>query len=214
MTTRSSATAIPVAPSPTEIHSFDALLVAEEAPQAVVECPAQPVGAGLQDVEDRALPADEAARELDDLLEDLGRISQGGDAGGDLAQGLFRSGPAGERAAGPVELLEELGPGDRDSSLRGDRLEQAGIGLAPRVGARGEDRQGAERTGLPDQRRGHHRVDAEFRHVRIAAGPVREAVVGGVIARPDGPRLDHRLAGDALLGRFVGIDVPWPRRPA
>ena len=108
-----------------------ALLVAEEPPQAVVERPAQLVGAGLQDVEDGPLPADQAARELDDLLEDLGRIAQRGDACGDLAQGLFRPGPAGERAAGPVELLEELGPGDGDGGLRGDRLEQAGIGVPP-----------------------------------------------------------------------------------
>ena len=42
----------------------------------------------------------------------------------------------------------------------------------------------------------------------VAADAVREARVGGVIARPDGPCLDHGLAGDALLQRLVGIDVP------
>ena len=36
---------------------------------------------------------------VDDVLEDLGRVAQGRDPGGDLAQGLLRVGPAGQSAS-------------------------------------------------------------------------------------------------------------------
>ena len=104
ITTRSSATATPVAPTPTEIQSLARSSSRELLAEAVVERPVQVARGRVEQVEDRALPADEAAGQLDDLLEDLGRVAQGGDAGGDLAQGLLGAGPAGEPFAGPVEL--------------------------------------------------------------------------------------------------------------
>ena len=78
------------------------LLVGEQAGEPVVERPAQLVGAGLEQVEDGALPADQPTGQLDDLLEDVGRVAQRGDPRGDLAQRLFGLGPAGQsrRASG------------------------------------------------------------------------------------------------------------------
>jgi hypothetical protein len=76
-----------------------ALLGREPASQAVVVRPAQVTGLRVEQVEDGALPADQAARQLDDLLEDLRRVAQCRDAGGDLAKRLFRVRPAGKGLA-------------------------------------------------------------------------------------------------------------------
>ena len=132
MTTRSSATATPVAPSPTEIHRCGPLLVGEQAGQPVVERPAQVVGARVEQVEDGALPADQPAGQLDDLLEDVGRVAQRGDARGDLAQGLLGLGAASESGARAVELVDEPGAGDGDGGLGGDRVEDVGVRPRPR----------------------------------------------------------------------------------
>ena len=112
------------------------LLVREQAGEPVVERPAQLVGAGLEQVEDGALPADQPAGQLDDLLEDVGRVAQRGDARGDLAQGLLGLGPAGESRARAVELVDELGAGDGDGRLGGDRVEDVGVRPGPRRRAR------------------------------------------------------------------------------
>ena len=91
---------MPVAPSPTEIHSLARSSALNVRLEAVVVGPAQVAGLRIEQIEDRALAADQPARQLDDLLEDLGRVTQGGDAGGDLAQGLFGVGAPGEVARG------------------------------------------------------------------------------------------------------------------
>ena len=94
MTTRSSATADAGRARPTEIQSVGALLGGELPAEAVVVGPAQVARLRVEQVEDGALAADQPARELDDLLEDLGRVAQRRDAGGDLAQGLLGLGAA------------------------------------------------------------------------------------------------------------------------
>ena len=71
-----------------------------------------------------------------------------------------------------------------------------------------EGREGAERPALADEGRGHHRVDAGRFDVAVGAPAVREAIVVGVVAGPERTRVDHRLAGDALLERLVGIIGP------
>ncbi len=82
-----------------------AFLVAEAPTQPVVVGPAQVARVGIEQVEDRALPADETARELDHLLEDLGRVTERCDPRGDLAQRLLGVRPARQIASRAIELL-------------------------------------------------------------------------------------------------------------
>ena len=53
--------------------------------------------------------ADEAAGLLDDVLEDLGRLAQDRDPGGDLAQRLLGLGAPAERLARAIELVDQAG---------------------------------------------------------------------------------------------------------
>ena len=98
MTTRSSATAIPVAPTPTEIQSLarSSAVNSRLSPSSKAQCRLPVVGSSRSRM--APVAADQPAGELHDLLEDLGRIAQRRDAGRDLAQRLFRLGPPGQRA--------------------------------------------------------------------------------------------------------------------
>ena len=56
-------------------------------------------GRGVEQVEDDAVRADQSARLLDDIPEDLARLAQDRDPGRDLAQALLGAGPTGEGVA-------------------------------------------------------------------------------------------------------------------
>ena len=78
--------------------------------------------------------ANQAAGLRDDVLEDLARLAQDRDPGGDLAQRLLGLGAPGERVARAVQLGDQAPGPDRDRGLVGDRREQRGVGLGPGVG--------------------------------------------------------------------------------
>ena len=95
----------------------------------------QVAGRRVEEVEDHAVGPNQAAGLGDDVLEDLRRLAQDRDPGGDLAQRLLRLGPPGERLARAVELVDQAGRPDRDRRLVGDRLEQRRRRSRPSVGA-------------------------------------------------------------------------------
>ena len=72
---------------------------------------------------------------VDDVLEELRRVADRGDPGRDLAERPLRVGPAAELGPRSVELLDEPGVRHRDRGLAGERLDQAGVVLAERVGS-------------------------------------------------------------------------------
>ena len=73
------------------------LLVAEAGADAGIVCPAEQALVALVDqVEDRAVAADEALRRIDDLLEERAGLTDCGDPGGDLAEGLLGVGSPGQ----------------------------------------------------------------------------------------------------------------------
>ena len=151
---------------------------------------------------------------LDDVAEDLGRVAQHGDPGGDLAQRLLRLGAAAERLARFAELGDQPCRGDRDRGLVGDGDEELRVRLAPRVLAPGDDGEGPERTPFADQRCGHHRMPTGAAHERVPDLAMRERAVGEVVARPDRPGAEDGLPGDPLVDRLVRVvrrdDVAGP----
>ena len=167
----------PGRPDPDRDPEVRPLLGAEHARQPVVEGPVEVAGRHVDEVEDHAVGPDQAAGLRDDVLEDLGRLAQDRDPGGDLAQRLLRLRPPGERLARVVQLVDEAGRADGDRGLVGDGLEQRAVLLAPCVDAAAEDGQRADRRALDAQRRGHDRVETGAVDVLIRPGRVREARV-------------------------------------
>ena len=111
------------------------LLVAEALRQPVVDRPVQVAVGRVEQVEDHPVGPDEAPGLRDDVAQDLARLAQDGDPGGDLAERLLGLRPPAEGVARPVELLDQAGRPDGDGGLVGDGLEQAGIAVVPRVGS-------------------------------------------------------------------------------
>jgi hypothetical protein len=97
--TRFSATAVPVAPTPTEIHSWARSSAAEDVGQTVVEGPVEVAGRRVEEVEDHPVGADQAPGLGDHVVEDLLGLAQDRDPRGDLAQRLLRLRPPAEGLA-------------------------------------------------------------------------------------------------------------------
>ena len=184
------------------------LLGAEHARQPVVVGPVEVAGRRVEEVEDHAVGTDQAPGLGHDILEDLRRLAQDRDPGSDLAQRLLRLRPPGERLARLVELVDQAGRADGDRGLVGDGLEQRAVLLAPLIDATAEDGQCPDRDALDAQRRGHDRMEPGPIDVLVRPRGVREARVADVVAGPERPAGDDRLAGDALVERLVGVVGP------
>ena len=138
MRTRPSATARPVRPTPTGRVELVHEALVEAAAHAVVVGPAQERLVGrVDELEDRPIRVEQPGRLVDDLLEDVGRVVDGRDAGRDLAQRPFGVGPPGDVLARHLELVDEPGVRQGDGRLLGDGEEQLAVGRAERVGAAG-----------------------------------------------------------------------------
>ena len=186
MTTRSSATATPVAPTPTEIHSLARSSSVNRRASAVVERPAQLAGPGSR--RSRMAPWPPTSRLASSTT--CWRISAGSRSAVMRAAISRRACSASARRASASRERSSSSSsrvaGDGDGGLGGDRLEEPGVGLAPGVGAAGEDRQRPERAGLADERRGHDRADARRRRRSVSAPrAVREPLVVAVVAGPE-----------------------------
>ena len=181
-----------------------ALLVAEEPAQTIVVRPAQVAGLRVKKIEDGAVRTDDAAGLLDHVLEDLGRVAEHRDPRGDLPERLLRIGTLLERLARSIQLLDEPRGGDRDRGLIGDRLDQRGVVLRPRVDPIREDRQRAERPRLAHEGRRQDRVDPGRGDERVGAVAVRERLVVRVVAGPERSPAHDGLPGDPLVERRAG----------
>ena len=81
-----------------------ALIVGELPAEPVVVGPAEVAGRRVEQVEDDAVRPDQTPGVLDDVLEDLRRLAQDRDPGGDLAKRLLGLGAPGQGVTGAVEL--------------------------------------------------------------------------------------------------------------
>ena len=84
----------------------------------------------------RAVGREQALGILDDPLEDLVGVGQGGDPGGDVAQRPFGLGAAGERRLRALQLVDEARVGDRDGGLLGEAAEDRRVERRRRRAAR------------------------------------------------------------------------------
>ena len=81
----------------------------------------------------RAITPEQAARLLHDPIEDDVGFAQGGDPGGDVAQGSLGVGASGEGGLRAFELLDETGIRDGDGGLVGKTAEDRGIDVVEGV---------------------------------------------------------------------------------
>ena len=84
-------------------------------------------------VDDRAVGAQQPERLVDDALEQVARLADRGDPGGDLAQRLLRLGASLDDRARAGELLDQARVADRDRGLGGERGQDLAVGVV--VGA-------------------------------------------------------------------------------
>ena len=166
---RFSATATPVAPTPTGIVMPAISSGVNRLGHARVERPAEDVAVRLDEVEDRAVGADEPLRRVDDLLEQRARVADRGDLGRDLAERLLGVRPPGQLGRRPVELLDQAGVLDRDRRLVGEALEELGLVVVVVVGQLAADRDRAERSGLAAERGGQDGPEAGRLDERVGA---------------------------------------------
>ena len=177
---------------------------------------------GVEQVDDRAVGVEQAGGLLDDVLEQVARLADRGDPGGDLAEALLGFGPPGDLAPGAVQLLDQAGVLDGDRGLVRERADDVSVVVVERLGLGRIDLQGAERTGLAADRGDDHRPeagDAEEAIVdrrlweersRLVAGHDDPALGNGDAARADPDR-------DVQLGQLIfGEPLADPRvvRPA
>ena len=170
----------------------------------------------------RAVGAEEAARLVDDELEDLVGIADGGDACRDLAQRLLRVDAARELLLGAGELVDEPGVGDGDRRLRRERLDDRDVVVVERVRCGRQDAERAERAMLAGERHRQDRPDAGLLGRLPRGWRLHDLGIGQVVACHDRPVLEEDPAGNSLPRqqrlrepRLVGGCQPLRRiRPA
>ena len=157
-----------------------------------------PTGRGHDQVDPDALRAEQPGGLVDDVLEQIARVADRGDPGGDLAKRPLGVGLAAELLARAIQLLDQPGVRHRDRRLAGEGLDEPGVVLAERVALARVDGQGPERPSVADQRNRDDRPDLVAADVGIGALGVLEPVVVEVVAGEDRLHLADRLAGDPL----------------
>jgi hypothetical protein len=165
-----------------------------------------PAGRRHDEVDPDPLRTEQARCLVDDVLEEVARVADRGDASGDLAERPLGVGLVAELRPGVVELLDQPGVGHRDRSLAGERLDDPGVVLAERVGLAGVHRQRPERAAVADQRDRDDRPDLVPADVGVGRGRVVEPLVVEVVPGEDRTALADRLAGDPLPG--LGLAGP------
>jgi len=181
--------------------------------------PAQGLDQRVVEVDPRAIRGEEAGGLFDDLLEDLGGVEDGRDAGRDLAQGLFRIGPSGDLSTRLLELEDQAGVGDGHRSLVGQGGQQTRAGDIEGVAPGAVDGDRSDDDLAVDERRGDDRVDPALAHERVARLRMREALIVEVrpgpldVAGLDGPagKRRRRVTGVTSL-RSSRLETA--RRPA
>ena len=109
-----------------------------------------------------------------------------------------------------VELLDQPGGRDRDRGLIRDRLDEPRVVGPPGLAPAGVDRERSEDPAGVEERRRHHRVDADLLDVVVRRRGVEESGVVEVVAGPRDARLEDGESGDPLLDLLVGVVRPLP----
>ena len=151
----------------------------------------------------RAVGHEEALGILDDALQDLVGVGQGGDPRRDVAQRSFGLGPAGQGHPGALELVDETGIRDGDGGLLGETAEHRRVEVVEGVRTAAHDLDGAERSRLADDRRRDQVADAGPLDQRVGELVVAELALE-IVPDVDDPALGHGLAGHALAEPQVG----------
>ena len=158
-------------------------------------------------VDDGAVGAQQPEGLVDDALEEVAGLADGGDPGGDLAQRLLGLGAPLDDRARPRQLVDEARVPDRDRGLRRESRQDLAVRLVVGGHLARHDRQRPERRRLAG--RGGHvagegdgddRADAGVGHERVRAVVVDEPLVGEIVVRADRPLLGEGGAGHRLAG--------------
>ena len=160
---------------------------------------------GVVLVDHRAVGTEQPERLIDDALEEVARLADGGDPGGDLAQRLFRLGATLDDGPRPGEFVHEACVPDRDRRLRGESRQDLGVRLVVGGHLARHDRQRAERGrlagqrgGIAGERDGDHRADARVDDERVRPVVADEPIVGEVVVGAHRPLLGEGGPGDRL----------------
>jgi hypothetical protein len=177
---------------------------------------ADPAGRGDDEVDPGAGRAEEPGGLVDDVLEQVGRVADRGDPGGDLAECPLGVGLPAGRGPGAIQLLDEAGVRHRDRGLAGERLDDVRVVLVERILLRRVDGQRAERPAIPEEGNRDDRPDRVLPDVLVGCFGMLEAVVVQVVAGEDRSQLADRPTGDPLprLGLAASGDGPEARPPA
>ena len=140
--------------------------------------PAQGVDLRVVQVDPRAVRLEQPGRLVDDLLEDLGGLEDGRDAGRDLAQRPLGIGAAGDLGARALELLDQAGVRDRTAAWSASAASRPASSASNASGRSRVDGDDAEDLVAMDERRGDDRPDPALADEGVAVVGVREALVG------------------------------------
>ena len=108
----------------------------------------------------RPIAPEQAARLVDDPIEDDVGFAEGGDPGGDVAQGSLGVGASGEGGLRAFELLDQTGIGDGDGGLVGKTAEDRGVDVVEGVAVPAVDLDRPERAVVADDRGDDEIADA------------------------------------------------------
>ena len=154
-------------------------------PDARVVCPADEAARRVDEVEEGSVGFEQPGGFVDRVLEDVRRVAQGGQAGGDLAEAALRVGPSLELGLRPAELLDEPGVRQGDRGLSRERLYDGELRGSERSLASAVDVEHAHRAGLSEQWGRDHRPQSAGADEVVGGRHVHEAVVAQVVVRDD-----------------------------
>ena len=151
-------------------------------------------------VDDGAIGAQQPARLVDDALEQVARLADGGDPRADLAQRPFGLGAPLDDGARSGQLVDASRVADGDRGLRREGGQHLPVGVVVGGDLARHDRQGADRAGLAGQRDGDDGADPGRGDELARRVVADEAVVDEVVVGVDRALLGERGAGHGLAG--------------
>ena len=171
--------------------------------------PAEQPRPGIDEVDPRAIGAQEAGRLVDRELQHARKVGRRGDPGVDLAQRSLNLGSLGELRSRAVEVLDQAGVGHRGGGMIGQRADEGDLRLVERLRAGGERAHRPEHLVAGGERRDDHRADADVLDDAVGLGGMAERGVVLVVVRDhDGP-LDQRSPEHAGAGRELQAADPF-----
>ena len=140
-----------------------------------------------------AVRREQAPRGVDDRLEHLAGVPDGGDASRDALERLLRVEAARELVGLVADALEEALVRHGHRRVIGEGAQERHLGLAEVRDPRAVGTDGAERLALDQERRNCHRAHVRDRRDAIRDLRVPESLVAPVVARDDDLLRAHRV---------------------